>query len=90
MDFAVFGISAVVLVKLLVELLKKGGLSTRWAWAASILVGIVLAVANQLASMFPEFLTWYRAVFGGLIAGLGAAELYDAKKALERVAWPTK
>lgn len=90
MDFAVFGLSAVVVVKLVVNVLKLLGLSTKWAMPAALVSGILLAVANQLASEFPAFLVWYRVVFAGLIAGLGAAELYDVTRALSQVAWPDK
>ena len=80
-DWTVFGIAASVVVKLLVNALKALGLPGKYALYAALAVGILLGIGNQLALQSPTFATWYQTVFGGIIAALVAAELYDAGKA---------
>ena len=50
----------------------------RWLVLAAVVTGIILSVLSQLAIQDPSFDTWFRAVMGGLMAGLMAAGIYDA------------
>jgi hypothetical protein len=85
-NFAVFGISAAVLVKLLVNVAKVVGLPSKWALLAALLFGVGLAVANQFALQSPAFATWYEVIFGGVIAALVASELYNVGSDLRALA----
>jgi hypothetical protein len=77
-DFMVFGISAAVLVKLLVNVAKSLGIPSKFGLLVALVVGIGLAVANQFALQSPAFATWYQVVFGGVIAALVASELFNS------------
>jgi hypothetical protein len=82
MDWEIYGISAVVVITLIVQLIKTLGLDPRWAVLAAIVVGVVLSAANYLAQIVPGFGNWFQVVMAGLIAGLAAAGLYSGQKAL--------
>ena len=81
-DFLVFGIAGSLIVKRVVNWLKRLGLSTNRALLAAFFVAIVLLGANELAAMYPVFLVWYERVWNVLFYALVAAEIYDAERGL--------
>jgi hypothetical protein len=85
-DFLVFGISASVLVKLLVNAAKAIGVPGKLGLLVALVFGIGLAVANQFALQSPDFAIWYKVVFGGIIAALVASELYNTGADLRALA----
>jgi len=82
-DFLIFGVPAMVLVTLLVELLKKFNLvKGNWAIIASLGFGILFSVLNHLIVLVPGFEVWYSVVIGGIMVGLMASGLYDGGAAV--------
>ena len=83
-DFMIigFGITAILGTKRLVNIDKLLGLTTKYALLAAIVLGVLLSVLNQLATMFPAFKVWYTVVMTGLAVGLAGAEVYDNRKAM--------
>jgi len=82
-DFLVFGVPAMVLVTLLVELLKKFNLvQGNWAIVASLGLGVLFSVLNYLIVLVPGFEIWYGVVIGGIMVGLMASGLYDGSSAV--------
>jgi predicted aspartyl protease len=81
-----FGVLASFWVKTIVDLIKKAGLSDKWAIPAALVVGILLAVCNQLAAMFPQFALWLKVIVGGVTAALAAMNLYDVTHSLDKIA----
>ena len=81
-DFFVFGVAGSLIVKRVVNWLKRLGLSTSWALLAAFAVAALLLGANELAVMSPAFLVWYERVWNVLFYALVAAEIYDAEKGL--------
>ena len=80
-DFAVFGVSAIFLVKFFVNTLKSVfNITGKWALLLAFGVSAVLGVGNQLAAMYPGFGVWFKVAFYIVFAALGAAELYDNDK----------
>jgi hypothetical protein len=74
----VYGISAVVLITLLVELGKKvGWIKGDWAILAAVGLGVAFGVLNKVATIIPGFDQWYQIVFLGLMTGLSSMGLYD-------------
>jgi len=74
------GVAVVPLIIAVGALLKGLGLDKRWAPLAAVLVGVVIALANQAAQVAPGFSGWYQAVLAGLAAGLAAVGLYSGSK----------
>jgi len=66
--------AVVPLIVGLVELIKKTGLTTRYAPLASLLIGV------GLTFLVPGIATWQEAVVQGLIAGLISSGLYSGQK----------
>lgn len=81
-DFFVFGVAGSLIVKRVVNWLKRLGLSTNRALLAAFGVAIVLLGCNELAAMYPVFLVWYERVWSVLALALVAAEVYDAEKGI--------
>jgi len=79
-DFMVFGVAGSLVVKRVVNWLKRLGLSTTKALFAAFIVAIVLLGCNELAAMYPAFLVWYERVWNVLFYALVAAEIYDTQK----------
>ncbi len=80
-ELVLYGVPAVGLVIVLVELAKHYGLDARWAPLGAIGCGLVLAVLAKLATMWPAFDAWLQVGMIGLITGLIAAGLYSGVKA---------
>lgn len=82
MDFIVFGIAGALVVKRVVDWMKKRGLAKKHAPMAAFAVALVLLGANEAAELMPEFLVWYERVWNVLFYALLASEVYDAQDAL--------
>ena len=82
MNFAVFGIAGALVVKRVVDFLKKVGLQTKYASIAAFVIAAVLLGANEAAELMPEFMVWYERVWNVLFYALVASEVYDAQRAL--------
>jgi len=80
MDFAIFGLSATIVVKQFVNLLKKLGVTGKASLVAAIVTGVALGAIYELMQMFPEAEAYVRVVWTALVAGLGASELYEATR----------
>ena len=74
---------AVPLIVALVQLLKGQGLPARWAPLASVVLGVVLAIAALVAEQYPEAGGWLGAILLGVILGLAASGLYSGGKAVK-------
>ena len=81
-EWLIFGVPAVALIVVLVELAKRYGLDSRYAPLASIAFGVLFAVLGRLAEIHPGVAEWYEVVVIGLLAGLTASGLYSGQKAL--------
>lgn len=81
-DWTVFGVTGVLVVKRLVNVLKRLGLPTKYALLAAFVVAACLLGANTLAGMYPLFLVWYERVWNILFFALVAAEVYDTQQGL--------
>jgi len=86
MDFStvIFGVSSIVLVKLLVDMIKYvTGANGKIVVLISIMVSIALNVANYFAGINPVVHQVFSLIFYGLMTALSSNELYDAIKARE-------
>ncbi|MFN8593866.1 MAG: hypothetical protein U0031_20590 [Thermomicrobiales bacterium] len=87
-DTLIFGVPIAVLTLGLVEVLKRGGLPTRYAGVAAIVVAALLAALADLAGMaapavaepFPVRLAAW--LLAGVVYGLAAAGVYTQGKRL--------
>lgn len=76
-DLVVVGLPFMAIVFGLVEFCKKLGVQGNWLTLASMLIGLLLGIAYQLAQIYPEVGTWFGVVIFGLAVGLAASGLYD-------------
>ncbi len=76
------GVAGVPLVMGLVEVAKRVGLSSRWAPALAVGVGLTLSLAYRAALGLPAGEAWAQATIGGLALGLTAAGLYSSARTL--------
>jgi hypothetical protein len=83
-DFTVFGVAGALVVKRIVDALKRAGLPSNRALLTAFIVSVILLSANELAAMFPAFTVWYERVWNVLFYALIAAEVYDAQHALTK------
>jgi len=81
MDFMIFGLSASVVIKRLVNLLKKIGVQGKWCLVAAIACGGALFAMREVAAMYPEYERWFLLGFGTLSAAMWASEFYDQEQA---------
>lgn len=81
-DLVIFGVPAVALIVVIVELAKRYGMDARWAPLVAMAIGVAFAVLAKLSALYPTFAEWYEMVVIGLLAGLTAAGLYSGQKAL--------
>ena len=81
-NFVVFGLAGMLVVKRIVDGLKKLGMDKKWGIYAAFAVALVLATANEAAALSPVFLLWYQRVAGVLLIAFSASELYDAQRSL--------
>ncbi len=77
-EFAVAGIPLGVIIIALVEEIKAWGLTGKILRAVSMLLGLLFALAFQLATKMPTTLMeWLTVVVVGLLYGIGASGGYD-------------
>ena len=74
---ALLGIPAIVLVPLIVQALKTFGLPDRWAGAAAITVGLIVAALIEAVAAWPAITPIVRVLVAGLLLGLAAAGTYS-------------
>lgn len=81
---ALLGVPAVVLVPLVVEGLKRLGLPSRWATAAAIVAGMMIAGGVEMIEVWPRTLPIVRVLVSGIVLSFGASGVYSrAKSTLE-------
>lgn len=78
--FDIDGISIILLIVGLVELVKKFGVEGNKLTAISVVVGIVVGVGFKLYNMIPAAAPWIEVAVVGLAFGLAATGLYDLAK----------
>ncbi len=81
-ELTVAGVSAVVVITLLVSFAKGHGLDGRWAPAAALILGIVFAVLVQVSGGSAIVATWFEVIVKGLMTGFAASGLYSGQKAV--------
>jgi len=84
-EFAVYGLSGVLVIKYMVDAAKVMGLPTKFALPLAIVLGIILSAGVQVAQMYPAFALWFKVVMLGLFAALGAAEVYDVGRRADKM-----
>lgn len=77
---ALLGIPAVILVPLFVQGLKVFGLPDRWAGAAAMLLGVLVAVLIEAVAAWPAITPLVRILVAGVLLGLAAAGTYSQYK----------
>ena len=82
-DLVLFGLSATVVVKRLVNVCKLFGLHGKGALIMALVVGAALGALYEILPLVPEAEVYIRIVWTALVAGLGASELYEATKATQ-------
>jgi len=78
-EFAVFGVAGALVVKRVVDFLKRLGLPGKWAMLMAFVVAALLLSANEAAAMSSAFLLWYERAWRVLFFALVAAEVYDLR-----------
>ena len=76
------GIPALLLVPLIVQGLKALGLPNRWAGAAAILVGLLVAALIEAVAAWPAITPLVRVLIAGILLGLAASGSYSQYRAL--------
>jgi hypothetical protein len=71
------GIPAIVLVPLVVQALKTIGLPQRWAGAAAVASGLLIAALIEAVAAWPTLTPLVRTLIAGLLLGLAAAGSYS-------------
>lgn len=79
----ILGIPALVLVPLIVQALKNLGLPTRYAGAASIITGLLIAALIEALATWPTITPIIRTLIAGLLLGLAASGTYSQFKELK-------
>lgn len=78
--FEIDGISVILLIVGLVELVKKFGVEGNKLTAISVLIGVLVGVGFRLYTMIPAAAPWIEVAVTGLAFGLAATGLYDLAK----------
>lgn len=76
------GVPAVVLVPIVVEGLKQLGLPGRWATAAAVVAGMLIAAGIETIDIWPQSLPIVRVLLGGIVLGFGASGVYSRTKSI--------
>jgi len=90
-EFTLYGVSGVLIVMGIVELLKRVWLDAdgkpvvrdRWAVVAAVVVAIVVSFCAKFADLWPAFAEWLWVVVAGLFTGLSACGLFSLVKRRE-------
>jgi len=84
LDFVVAGVPAAVVVVALVEAVKAvGKIEGNRAIVVAVIVGVIVAMAAQAATIWPGFAVWWQTAVAGILLGLAACGLYDAGQAVK-------
>lgn len=81
-DLVLFGIMVAPLIRELVNLLKRLGVSGVWNMIAAILVAAVLVALSEIAGYYPAVEPAFRSVVTVLSAALWASTIYNVERAL--------
>lgn len=80
--FEIVGISTVLLIAGIVELIKKMGVSGDILVLISVVIGVVFGVVFKAYDMYPAAQPWIELAYFSLAFGLGASGLYDIANGL--------
>jgi hypothetical protein len=84
LDFLVAGFPAGIVVVAIVEAIKRvARIEGDGAIILAVVVGIVVALAAQVAQAYPAFGVWWQTVIAGALLGLAACGLFDAGQAIK-------
>ncbi|HPS39973.1 MAG TPA: hypothetical protein PL124_11205 [Candidatus Cloacimonadota bacterium] len=78
--FQISGVSIVLLIVGLVELIKKFGVTGNKLTLISVLIGVLVGVGFKVYEMYPLAQSWIELAVVGLAYGLAATGLYDLSK----------
>lgn len=78
--FMLFGVPAVPVVKMLVDIAKKIGMPTKFAFPLAVFLGVVCSVLLYLSSIYPVIGTCFKVALTGLAVGASSGDLYDLKR----------
>ena len=82
LDFVVAGVPAGLVVVALVEAIKRvAKIEGDGAIIVAVIVGVIVAMAAQAATIWPGFAVWWQTAVAGILLGLAACGLYDAGQA---------
>ena len=83
-EFVITGVPAGLVVVALVEAIKRvARVEGDKAIILAVVVGVLVAVAAQAATLWPVFGVWWETVVAGILLGLAACGLYDAGQAVK-------
>lgn len=81
-NFAVFGVSAILVIIKVVDILKVWfGITGKGSVLAALVVSAMLGIGNQLSMMNATFAIWFKVGFYIVFAAIGAMEGYDQIRA---------
>ena len=90
LDFLVAGVPALVVIGLFVEAIKRlFKVEGDAAIPLAVVVGVVLALANQAVSLWPAFAAWYQPLAAGVLLGLAGCGLFDVGQAIKAKVFPS-
>lgn len=78
--FEIDGISVVLLIVGLVELVKRLGLKGNVLTLVSVIIGVLVGLGFKAYGMFPDVKPWVELAVSGIAFGLAATGLYDLTK----------
>lgn len=81
-SYGLFGVSGIIIVRRLVDVLKLVGMDSKWSGLASILLGILIMLVTVLQQYSSELRIGALIVLGGAILGLTASGDYSQGKAV--------
>jgi len=81
-ELQIAGVSAVVIITLLVQMAKNHGLDSRWASLVAVGLGVLFAALVHVSSASIVFATWLDVIVSGLMTGFASAGLYSGQKAI--------
>ena len=82
MDFAIGGVSILVLVLGLVEFAKRLGVTGNTSMILAMVLGVIIGVVYKLMTIYPVMDPWVQVAIFGLAFGLAATGIYDFGKNL--------
>ncbi len=84
LGFVVAGVPVSLVVVAIVEAIKRVfKLEGNAAIVVAVVVGLVLAMANQAAQLWPAFAVWWETAIAGILLGFAACGLFDLGQAVK-------